>query len=700
MTRLGVVSTLLLVTAFVRPALAGGPEGLEPAPAGVSVEAIVRRAEDAMRGDRTYCNCEMTVSSPRLTTARTVAFESWTDEPGRRSFIRIHAPPKDAGTGFLKLHPNLWMYVPRVERTIRVPPSMMLQSWMGSDFTNDDLVRESSEVDDYDHTLLGVDPGSERSGGRRSFVVEYRPHESAPVVWARIVAWIDAENDSPLFQEFYDEDGKKVRELRFSDVRPVGTRHVPHRWTLTPLDKPGHETVVVVKEIRYDLAIDDSVFTTRNLKEGLDASRACEAASPMRGCGADEAAAPVSLAGRLAWRNVWRNGRRTGLCVAATVFAVFLVVLSVAMAAGTHEKMIEDGVRLQSGHVVITGEGYLADRTLEHFVRLDPDQLAQLDRIPAIRGLAPRVTSYALLSYGTASQGAAVIGVDPEREGSVTTLPSRVVEGRFLTRGSRREIVLGAALADSLGVAIGDQVLVYGVAYSLETAYDLFTVVGRIDLPDADLERGLSLVTLADAQAFFVYGDRISEIAVRLDGADDAEPVRDELAARLPGVEVHTWDELMPDLQQLVLIDDVGMFLTLAILVVVVGFGILNTIWMAILERRRELGLMLALGLRPGAVFRLVYWESLYMAGIGLGVGLLLALPTVVYLAGHPIPLTSEALRGTTKLFGMEPVATFELKPLNPLGSAITILAVGALAALHPAWRASRGRPADALRTL
>ena len=244
------------------------PAALETAPAEVSVSEVVRRAEDAMRGDRTYCDCEMTVSSPRLASPRTVRFESWTDIPGKRSFIRIQSPAKDVGTGFLKLHPNLWMYVPRVERTIRVPPSMMLQSWMGSDFTNVDLVRESSEIDDYEHILLGIDPGSEQSGGRRSYVVEYRPHEHAPVVWGRIVAWVDAELWTPIFQEFYDEDDVRIRELRFSDVRPVDGRNVPHLWTLTPLDKPGHRTVVRVERIRYDLAIDDSVFTTRNLKRG------------------------------------------------------------------------------------------------------------------------------------------------------------------------------------------------------------------------------------------------------------------------------------------------------------------------------------------------------------------------------------------------------------------------------------------------
>ena len=408
----------------------------------------------------------------------------------------------------------------------------------------------------------------------------------------------------------------------------------------------------------------------------------------------------MSLEQRLAWRNVWRNKRRTGLCVAATVYAVFLVVLSVAMAAGTHEKMIEDGVGLQTGHVTLTGKGYFEDRTLEHYVEVDEDLVARLEAEPAVLGWAPRLTSFALLSQDTSSRGAAVIGVDPEREGSVTTLPERIREGRFLAPGGRREIVLGARLADSLGAVVGDELLVYGVAYSLEAAYELFTVVGLAKLPDAELERRLSLISLADAQEFFVYDDRVTEVALRLESADDAQPVRAALANALPAVAVHTWDELLPDLEQFVLLDDASMYVTLVILVVVVAFGILNTILMAILERTRELGMMMALGLRPGAVFRVVYWESIFIAGVGLLVGLALSLPAVLYFAAHPIPLTGEQMSAMTEMFGFEPVITFKLKPLNPIGSAITILVVGALAALYPAFKASRGRPVDALRSL
>ncbi len=255
---------LPLVAALSAPA---GAE-LEPAPEGLDAREVALRAEDSMRSSRTNFEGRMIVNSPRLARPREVAFRSWDDRPAKRSFIRILKPAKDAGSGFLKLHPNLWMYIPRVERTMRIPPSMMLQSWMGSDFSNDDLVRDSSEIDDYDHRLLGVDPALDGEGGPRAWVVEYIPLPEAPVVWGRIVAWLEAEHGTPLRQEFYDEEGQKLRVLRFEDLREVGERQVPHRWTLTPLDKPGHQTVIEVERIEFDAEFGDDIFTTRNLKRG------------------------------------------------------------------------------------------------------------------------------------------------------------------------------------------------------------------------------------------------------------------------------------------------------------------------------------------------------------------------------------------------------------------------------------------------
>jgi outer membrane lipoprotein-sorting protein len=224
---------------------------------------IARRAEDVMRSDATILHARMTVVSPRLGKPRVVEFKSWDDRRDDRAFIRILAPSKDKDTTFLRLPPNLWTYIPRVERTMRIPPSMMLQPWMGSDFTNDDLVNESSDVDDYDHRVLRIE---DLEDGRKAYVLEYVPHEDTPVVWGKIVGWIETEHATPLRQDFYDEDGVLVRTMSFSDVRDVDGRHVPFLWKMRPVEKKGHETRIRILEIVFDADLDEGIFTTRHLK--------------------------------------------------------------------------------------------------------------------------------------------------------------------------------------------------------------------------------------------------------------------------------------------------------------------------------------------------------------------------------------------------------------------------------------------------
>ncbi|MDE0884756.1 MAG: ABC transporter permease [Myxococcota bacterium] len=411
----------------------------------------------------------------------------------------------------------------------------------------------------------------------------------------------------------------------------------------------------------------------------------------------------MNLEWRLAWRNVWRNPRRTGLTVSATVFAVGLLVLMSALSTGMWEKIIDDSVSMGSGHVTLTGPNYLEERTLEEFTYLDAPLAARLEENPAVAGFAPRVNAFGLLSEADVTRGVMVIGVDPAAERTVSSLPDRIESGRFLEKGKTREIVLGGRLAEILGVKIGDQVLLYSVAYSLESAYDLFSVAGIMRLPNPSLDRGLALVSLADAQAFFVYGDRISEVAIRASEASASTALAEQLGSSLDPekIEAHAWPEVMPDLAQTVVIDKLGMYMMLAILVIVVAFGIFNTILMAVLERKREFGVVLALGLRPRAIFRIVYFESILLAGVGLMLGLLVAIPGVLYLQANPIPLTnSEEMAAAFAMVGSDPVIYAKLIPENPIFSGLTILLVALLAAFYPAVRASRGKPVDVLRSL
>ena len=255
-----------------------------------------------------------------------------------------------------------------------------------------------------------------------------------------------------------------------------------------------------------------------------------------------------------------------------------------------------------------------------------------------------------------------------------------------------------------LRVGLGDEVLVYTVAYTLENAYELFSVRGLIRAPDPSLERSLALISLADAQALFAYDGKVSEVALLARDSARVAETRAALAAALAQVDaepldVNPWWVVMPELEQMLVIDNAQNYSMLGILVLVVAFGLLNTILMSVLERQRELGVMLALGLSPRAIFRLVYVESLLISGVGLALGLALALPAAAYMEGHPIPITGE-VQEMSEQFGFEPVIAWKLSAWNPLIAAGLMTAIALLAALYPAVKAASARPVDALRSL
>jgi len=220
---------------------------------------IIERVERLLWGRTVQGDYEMTITTPRW--QRTLGLRVWMERP-KRSFVRILSPAKEAGIGSLRIGAEMWNYVPKVERIIKIPPSMMLQPWMGSDFTNDDLVKESSILDDYTHKVLGASP----LDGQSAYQVEAVPKPDAAVVWGRIVYSVRRSDFMPLKQEFYSERGELVRVMTFSEVRALGGRTLPTRWEMRPLAKPGNLTTVVLKDAVFDQPIDDAVFTQRNLQ--------------------------------------------------------------------------------------------------------------------------------------------------------------------------------------------------------------------------------------------------------------------------------------------------------------------------------------------------------------------------------------------------------------------------------------------------
>jgi outer membrane lipoprotein-sorting protein len=252
--------TLVTLTALAAclclalPAGAAPTTGPEP-----DATTLVTRADQHMRGDTQYA--EMTMKVVRPDWSRETSMKAWTK--GREyALILITAPPRDKGTAFLKRGTDMWNWLPTVERTIKISPSMMLQPWMGSDFTNDDLVRESSVVGDYTHAIAGEDTVD----GRACWKLELTPKPDAPVVWGKVLMWIAKAEPIELKAEYYDEGGALVNTESLTQIKSLGGRDIPTLLTMTPIDKPGHATVLTIESCTFNTPIDDSFFSEQNMK--------------------------------------------------------------------------------------------------------------------------------------------------------------------------------------------------------------------------------------------------------------------------------------------------------------------------------------------------------------------------------------------------------------------------------------------------
>ncbi len=226
----------------------------------LSAKDIVKKAEDNMRGKTS--KADITIKIIRPTWSREMNMKTWS-KGDDYSMILLTNPAKEKGTVFLKRLKEVWNWLPSIERNIKLPPSMMSQSWMGTDFTNDDLVKEASSVSDYDHKLIGKETISDKN----CYKIEMIPKPSAAIVWEKVIVWIDTTDFLQLKAEFYDEDGELVNIMNSTDVKEMGGKKITSKIEMVPVDKEGNSTVIIYNDIIFDKPIDDNFFTTRNMKQ-------------------------------------------------------------------------------------------------------------------------------------------------------------------------------------------------------------------------------------------------------------------------------------------------------------------------------------------------------------------------------------------------------------------------------------------------
>lgn len=226
----------------------------------MSAKEIVKKADEVMKGVKST-KAEMTVTTVRPKWKRTMKMKTWS-QGSNLSMILFTSPVKDKGTSFLMKGKEVWNWIPSIERTIKLPPSMMMQSFMGTDFTNDDLVKQSSIVEDYDHKIIGEATIEEY----KCYKIEMIPHEDAAVVWGKIIVWITHDNYFQLKVNFYDEDDELVNKMKAYDIKILGGKLLPAKMEITPMDKKGQKTIMEYTSLAFDIPFKDNFFTVQNMK--------------------------------------------------------------------------------------------------------------------------------------------------------------------------------------------------------------------------------------------------------------------------------------------------------------------------------------------------------------------------------------------------------------------------------------------------
>ncbi len=226
----------------------------------LSARDIVDKANELLRGKTSYSEMEMVISRPKW--KRTLNFKGWS-KGKNYSLICVTYPPKEKGQVFLKRQSEMWNYMPGIEKMIKIPPSMMMQSWMGSDLTNDDLIKGASIVDDYTQKIVK----EELNAGYNCYVIELIPKEEALVVWGKIISWITKDGYMTLRNEYYDEDMYLVNTEVLSKIKHMGNREMPTFFDIIPEDNEKNKTTLEFKNVQFDIDIDEDFFSIQNMKK-------------------------------------------------------------------------------------------------------------------------------------------------------------------------------------------------------------------------------------------------------------------------------------------------------------------------------------------------------------------------------------------------------------------------------------------------
>lgn len=401
---------------------------------------------------------------------------------------------------------------------------------------------------------------------------------------------------------------------------------------------------------------------------------------------------------KLAWRNLWRNKRRTIITASSIVFSVFFACIMRSMQEGSYDSLIGNLVKFYSGYLQIQDTAYWEEKTLENTIEYDSAFVSRVAEIEDILLITPRLESFALSAYKENSKPVFVIGIDPEKEDMIIKLSQKIIKGNFLSIKEGGTLV-AEGLAKFLKIDIGDTLVMISQGYHGVSSAGKFEVSAIFKHPSPDFNANMVFLSLETAQSFYSAEGRYTSEVIMVEDHFDVIRAKKAIAVMLPpGKTIMTWDEMHPELMSMVEGDRAGGFIMLWVLYGVIGFGIFGTVLMMVNERRREFGVINAIGMQKARINLMLFFEIILLALLGVAGGLVITSPAIWYFYFHPIPLTGDLAEAMAE-YGMEPYMYFSIRPVIFLIQAATIFSICAGIALIMTISISRLKIIKALRS-
>lgn len=358
----------------------------------------------------------------------------------------------------------------------------------------------------------------------------------------------------------------------------------------------------------------------------------------------------------IAWRNIWRNKKRTFITISSIVLAVILAVFTRSFQEGTYSQMIANSIGQMTGYVNIHNKDYWADKSLDNGMEITNDFVEELKKSEGVTAIDKKIESFALVSNEFNTKGSLVIGISPQEEDKHVNLSGKIIEGKMIEDGDK-SILLGSRLAKYLKIEVGDTLVMMGQGHFGNSAISAYPVKGIVKIPSPEIDRQIVYMPLKLAQEYFSFPDGVTTLIVRFEEQGQADEICKSLNSRIDSnlYKAMTWREMSPELVQMIEGDKAGGVIMIVILYMIIAFGIIGTVLMMTEERKKEFGMMIALGMRKSKLLIITIYEMVLINGIGLTLGSLLTLPIIIYYRDNPIRITGEMAKSVEQ-FGMEPI--------------------------------------------